>query len=288
MISGDVLDTSSMLITGANGLVGSTLAGHFPEAAHTTRADLDITDERALADYDWSGVKYIVNAAVRVSPEYCETPQGREDAWAVNARGVRNLANVALSRGITVIQFCSEYVFDGTRSPHGEDEPLSPLNVYGQTKAAASLITDILPQHYTLRTSWVFGKGRNFVDTMTRLADQNISPVVVADQIGRLTSAELLAEAVDHVLTTEPPSGTYNVTNSGESISWADVARRTFSAIGRDDLQVTNTTTEDYAASRPDFAPRPLQSTLALDKIEATGFRPRDWQDDLATYLQGR
>ena len=60
----------------------------------------------------------------------------------------------------------SDYVFDGTAEVHDEEEPLSPLSVYGQTKAAGDIAVAGCPRHYVMRSSWVIGEGHNFVKTM--------------------------------------------------------------------------------------------------------------------------
>ena len=87
------------------------------------------------------------------------------------------------------MHYSSEYVFDGTAldPAHTEDEPLSPLGVYAQSKAAGDLAVGLAPRHYLLRTSWVIGEGNNFVRTMRGLAEKGVSPSVVDDQVGRLT-----------------------------------------------------------------------------------------------------
>ena len=87
--------------------------------------------------------------------------EGRRDAWAVNVTAVAALARVATANGITLVHVSSDYVFDGTaRRCTREDEPVSPLGVYGQTKAAGDAIVATVPRHYIVRTSWVIGDGR--------------------------------------------------------------------------------------------------------------------------------
>jgi dTDP-4-dehydrorhamnose reductase len=141
------------------------------------------------------------------------------------------------------------------------------------------------PKHYLLRTSWVIGDGKNFVRTMLELGKKGVTPTVVADQIGRLTFTGTLVDAIDHLLKSQAAYGTYNVSNSGDSVSWADITREIFKQ-AEYSLIVTDTTTAEYYASKPASAPRPLSSTLALDKIQAAGFTPKDWRDDLVTYIK--
>ena len=186
---------------------------------------------------------------------------------------------------MTLVHISSDYVFDGTKEPHSESEDFSPLSVYGASKAAGDLLVEQLDKFYLLRTTWVIGEGKNFVRTMLGLAEKNISPTVVDDQIGRLTFTSELVRIIDHLLSTEAPFGTYNATNDGPLESWADITRRIFRLAGRDDLTVTNTTTAEYFAGKDGIAPRPLGSDMSLDKLHDTGFISRDWVDDLSEYL---
>lgn len=279
------MDETRILIVGADGQLGKALRTQYPWAVTANRQALDITNRDALQKYDWSQVDTIINAAAYTKVDAAETPEGRETAWKVNAQAVGYLAKIAAEHDITLVHVSSEYVFDGTKTPHTEDEPFTPLGVYGQTKAAGDIAAAITPKHYIIRTSWVVGDGANFVRTMIGLAQKNISPAVVADQIGRLTFTSTLAEAIAHLLEHQAAYGTYNVSNDGQPASWADITRAIFKELGRGDLTVTDTTTKDYFADKPGAAPRPLRSELDLGKIKATGMALRDWRDDLHEYI---
>lgn len=280
------LDDSRIVIVGANGQLGKELRTKYPGGRATDSSGLDITNLDDVLSYNWQNVDIIINAAAYTNVDGAETPEGRVAAWKVNALGAANLTKVAIAKGITLAHISTEYVFDGTKSPHTESEPLSPLGVYAQTKAAGDMAACVHDKTYILRTSWVVGEGNNFVRTMTGLAERNISPTVVSDQIGRLTFTTTLVEAIDHLLRSEAAFGVYNVSNDGDTASWADVTRSIFAELGRDDLTVTDTTTEAYFASKPEAAPRPLLSTLDLTKIKATGFMPGDWREELKNYLK--
>ncbi|HET8709090.1 MAG TPA: sugar nucleotide-binding protein, partial [Candidatus Saccharimonadales bacterium] len=144
---------------------------------------------------------------------------------------------------------------------------------------AASLVA----QHYIVRTSWVIGDGKNFVNTMLELGRKGIAPKVVNDQIGRLTFTDTLAAAIDHLLA-DCPFGTYNVTNEGEPVSWADITTEIFRLSGYDQ-PVTGIPATAYFADNPTAAPRPLHSTLDLTKLQATGFKNQDWRSALQSYI---
>ena len=216
-----------------------------------------------------------------------ETPDGRRTAWAANAVAPATLARLSREHGFTLVHYSSEYVFDGTAEEHTEDEPLSPLGVYAQTKAAGDVAVGTTPRHYLLRTSWVIGEGNNFVRTMQSLAEKGVSPSVVDDQRGRLTFTSELARATRHLVDVGAPYGTYNLSNAGPVMSWAEVARSVFALAGRDAGDVTPVSTETYFAGRTEVSPRPLNSALRLAKIEATGFSPEDATTALERYLSG-
>jgi dTDP-4-dehydrorhamnose 3,5-epimerase len=275
---------SEIFIIGARGQLGLALQARYPEARSADIDSLDITNQESVESFDWTGTKVILNAAAYTNVDSAETPEGRIAAWNVNASAVANLARVAFEHSMTVVHISTDYVFDATRNPHTEDEPFSPLSVYGQSKAAGDLAISLVPNHYVLRTSWVIGEGKNFVRTMLELGKKGVNPSVVADQVGRLTFTSELVRAIDHLLTTNAPFGTYNVTNAGEPASWADITREIFADAGYD-LSVTDTTTAEYYAGKDGIAPRPLNSIMSLDKLAATGFESRDWHDDLKAYI---
>ena len=272
------------LIIGATGQLGRAMAAAWPHSMAVGRDRLDLTDPDALAAFDLSPYRTIINAAAYTAVDTAETPAGRRAAWATNVTGVGALAARAREHRCTLVHISSDYVFDGTVEVHTEAEPFSPLGVYGQTKAAGDTAATSCPWHYILRTSWVIGDGRNFVATMAGMADRGIEPSVVADQTGRLTFTDEIARAVSHLLDVGAPYGTYNLSNDGPSTSWADIARTVFVARGRESSAVRDVTTAEYGAGKQ-LAPRPAHSTLDLTKITATGYRPAPAGPRLARYL---
>ncbi len=279
------MDSARFLIVGANGQLGLALGERFPNAQKTDRSALDIADWESVKNYDWSKVSVILNAAAYTNVDGAESADGRRAAWQVNATAGGHLAKVAAEHDITLVHVSTDYVFDGAQELHNESESFAPLGVYGQTKAAGDVAVAVTPKHYIVRTSWVIGEGKNFVRTMIGLASKNIPPTVVGDQIGRLTFTGQLVDGIEHLLNTQAAYGTYNLSNDGEPASWADITRTIFKELGRDDLTVTDTTTAEYFKGKPESAPRPLKSALDLGKIKAAGLVPRDWRDDLHTYV---
>ncbi|RLP07099.1 sugar nucleotide-binding protein [Propionibacterium australiense] len=277
-----------VLVTGCRGQLGRALMKQLAasgfEPIGVDLDELNISDRAAVDAYDWSGIDVIINAAAWTDVDGAETAEGRPRAWAANAIGPANLARTASAHGIVLVHVSSEYIFDGTKSLHAEDEPPSPLSVYGQSKAGGDAAVAAVPRHYLVRTSWVVGDGRNFVRTMADLAARGVAPSVVDDQIGRLTFTADLAAGIIHLLRTGAEFGTYNLSCEGEVVSWAHVAKRVYELTGHDPADVKPVTTEEYFAGKQ-AAPRPADSSLNLSKLEATGFTPAVWDQRITEYL---
>lgn len=279
------MNESNMVIIGSNGQLGRALQELYPASRTVDINELDITNEEQVENFNWGETTSIINAAAYTNVDLAETEAGREMAWRVNSNAVANLARVAMQNEITLVHISTDYVFDGTKANHKEDEPFTPLSVYGTSKAAGDIVAGLVEKHYILRTSWVIGDGNNFVRTMLDLAKRNINPTVVADQIGRPTFTDELVKAIDHLLINNAPYGTYNVSNDGPPVSWADFARLIFE-LSNHNIVVTDATTSEYFAGKKDIAPRPLESTFDLSKIKSIGFEPNDWQKSLKRYIE--
>ncbi|MEO5950636.1 MAG: bifunctional dTDP-4-dehydrorhamnose 3,5-epimerase family protein/NAD(P)-dependent oxidoreductase [Candidatus Saccharimonadales bacterium] len=280
------LKSKKVLVTGSNGQLGRALRLEFPNAEFVTREDLDITNPNIVSARRWRDYNTIINAAAYTAVDLAETDEGRGHAWLANSTAVANLAKISTEFGITFVHISSDYVFDGSVDIHDEDEPFTPLSVYGQTKAAGDIAALTTPQHFIIRTGWVIGEGKNFVLTMKSLADRDIKPSVVNDQIGRLSFTNDIAKGIKHLLDTGSAYGTYNLTNDGDPTSWAVVAKEVYILSGKSARNVSPVTTMEYYKEKEFIAPRPSQSLLNLAKIKCTGFFPRDWKEALSDYLK--
>ena len=297
------------LVTGANGQLGRAVkalaeergvAGSFDFG---DRGEFDFSDPGDYSKIDWTLYGAVINCGAYTAVDAAETEEGRKAAWAANAQGPALLAKACAEHGIALVHISSDYVFDGTREEHGEDEPFSPLGVYGQTKAAGDIAVANCPRHYIVRSSWVIGDGKNFVKTMAALSDRCADPgdaldqvTVVDDQLGRLTFTRDMAEGIFWLLgyrdgDKEPSSpceyGTYNLTGSGRVASWADIAAKVFELRnGNADAVKPVSTIEYYANAKGAISPRPEHSALALSKLENAGYAPANWEDRLLTYAK--
>lgn len=276
---------TEIFIVGARGQLGQALQAQYPGAQNADIDELDITNPESVANFDWTGIKIILNAAAYTNVDGAETAEGRAASWKVNATAVGYLLKAAQVHDLTLVHISSDYVFDGTQDPHTENEPFSPLSVYGAGKAAGDALVSAATKHYLIRTSWVIGEGKNFVRTMLELGKRGINPTVVDDQIGRLTFTSELVRAIHHLLSSAAPFGTYNVSNEGSSASWAEITRQIFACAELDNT-VTGTTTAEYYAGKDGIAMRPLRSTLDLTKLHSTNFVSKNWIDDLKAYVK--
>ena len=287
------------LVTGCNGQLGRAVRALAEERGVAKDFDFcdidtfDMSDPDAYAQYDWSLYGTVINCGAYTAVDRAETPEGRAIAWKANATGPALLARTCAGHGVTLVHVSSDYVFDGTAEVHTEDEPFSPLSVYGQTKAAGDIAVAGCPRPYIMRSSWVIGEGHNFVKTMKGLSDRVADPedglaqvTVVDDQLGRLTFTRDMAEAIFHVLGSHAPYGTYNCTGSGAVKSWADIARAVFEAANCNGENVVPVSTADYYANATGpVAPRPVHSALDLSGLESVGFHMPDWEEELGEYL---
>lgn len=284
------LKPKKILVTGANGQLGKALQIEFPDAEFVDRSTFDVSDPNTWGERNWRQYSTIINAAAYTKVDLAETEDGRREAWKANAVAVQNLAQLAIANQLTLVHVSSDYVFDGTIAEHDEDEPFSPLGVYGQSKAAGDIAAATVPRHYIARTSWVVGDGNNFVRTMVSLAEKGVDPAVVDDQFGRPTFTEDIAKGIKHLLETNSPFGTYNLSNDGEPVSWRAFAKTVFEIAGHGPTRVGSQSTQDFidakTAQGVRVSPRPLQSTLNIAKIQGAGFAPRRWDTALREYLE--
>jgi dTDP-4-dehydrorhamnose reductase len=281
-----------LLVTGAEGMLGHDVlraargAGHELEAVDI--AELDITDPRAV-EVEFARVHpdAVINCAAWTDVDGAESH--REQAYAVNAEGARNLALAAAWERIPLLHVSTDYVFSGqapidasgeTRA-YVESDPTGPLTVYGQTKLEGEKeVLGASPRHTVVRSAWLFGvAGRNFAATMLQLAGERESVAVVTDQIGCPTWTGHLAPALVGLLE-RSVAGLVHLAGTGH-VSWNGFAKEIFRQ-AEVECQVDDATTEQLA--RP--APRPAWSALESERADVIPLPP--WQDGLAGYLAAR
>jgi dTDP-4-dehydrorhamnose reductase len=256
-------------VTGADGQVGRALRAQLPAARFLTRAELDVTDRRAVTEA-LGGVELVVHCAAMTDVDGCEREPER--AADINTRGSQHVA-AAASR---VIMLSTDYVFDGSAAgEYAEDAPTGPINAYGRSKLEGEQAVLAAGPNLVVRTSWVFGDGRNFVRAIVT-ADRAGRPLrVVSDQRGRPTFAGDLAAALVF-LAARDDHGVLNVAGDGAPATWAELAEL---VVGH---PVEHVTTAEWDAP----APRPRSSVLCLDRARSLGVPLKDWRESAHRYVK--
>jgi dTDP-4-dehydrorhamnose reductase len=261
-------------------MLGSDLveALHGRDVVALGHADLDVTDLDAVRSAV-AGHSVILNTAAFTRVDDAESQE--DAAYSVNATGAANIARAAAEVDAVMVQYSTDYVFDGTATaPYPEDAPIRPVTAYGRTKAIGERLAREFnaPRTYVLRTAWLYGRhGGNFAATMLGLAATRETVSVITDQVGQPTWTRDLAERTVALLDASAPVGTYHATNSGQA-SWFDFARAVFEIAGLDPARVLPTDSSVFVRA----APRPPYSVLAHDGWAATGLPPmRAWRDAL-------
>jgi len=280
-----------VLLTGSNGQLGRELTQQLNEKKINFVGydipEFDITDKKKITDIiDKERPTVIINCGALTNVDGCETQ--KEAAFAINAMGPQYLAEIARDQDIVLVQVSTDYVFDGAGiaengklRPYVETDPVDPLTVYGESKAAGEkAVAEIAPKHFIVRTAWLYGDGNNFVKTMLKLASTHPKITVVNDQIGSPTSTVDLAAAIIDLIRTEH-YGLYHGTCEGQC-SWYDFAVEILKMSGID-TTVEPITSEQFVSKTP----RPKYSVLdnkGLKDLNMNHFRP--WRESLAEYLK--
>lgn len=294
----------SILLFGSTGQVGrevmvAAAAAGIPLLI-PERATADLTDAsapaRIIGEAVAGGVRLVVNAAAYTAVDRAE--QDRDTAYAVNALAPGRMAAACAAAGIPLLHLSTDYVFDGTKAgAYTEDDPVTPLGVYGTTKEAGEqAVRAVLPQHLILRTSWVFSPyGTNFVRTMLRLAADRPELRVVADQTGCPTAAADIAAAImmaaRRIAAAQEGGGatawgTYHYSGRGRT-TWYDFAEAVMAErrriTGAPSPTVHPIATTDY----PTPARRPANSELDCSRLgQRWGIHAVDWRPGLACTVE--
>jgi dTDP-4-dehydrorhamnose reductase len=280
-----------ILVTGAAGLVGRHLA-HTLARDHDVlalkRSDLDISDRDAVHRYV-SDVKpsLIVNCSVI---QVDESEQNPPKAQAVNVEGPRFLAAAASRLDAEIIHFSSQYAFDGEpvgRPPYTIDDEPRPVNVYGRTKVASEeAVRDACARSYIIRTSWVYGSGKNsFLCTVHSDLHSGKRVRAIVDIWSSTTYVEDLIQRMLEILATRR-YGTYHVVNEG-LCSYYEFALEAGRLVKLNREQLDRLIEIVHEGDMKRIAPRPRYTPMRCLLSEQLGLTPmRDWRAALADYVR--
>jgi dTDP-4-dehydrorhamnose reductase len=274
-----------LLVTGAAGMLGRDIMLAAGNAGHDLvgygRAELDVTNAAALErKLDLERPDLVVNCAAWTDVDGAESAE--EAALAVNGEGAGNVAAAASKVEARVLHVSTDYVFDGTKgAAYVESDQPAPLSAYARTKLAGEeAVAAANKRHFIVRSAGLFGLGgRNFVDTMLRLAEVQNEVTVVRDQVTSPTYTWHLAYGIVRLIE-GIEYGIHHMAGAGQC-SWYEFAGEVFEQ-AKVECRVLSITSEEFGAA----APRPAFSALTSQREHA--IRLPSWQDGLAGYLAQR
>ena len=275
-----------VLITGGRGLLGKEIVEAFHgrfELRVTDREECDVTNlPECFREIEGFRPEVAIHCAAYTAVDRAEVEPER--AHAVNAVGTGNMARVCRERGILLVTFGTDYVFDGMASrPYREEDPVLPLSAYGKSKLAAEeALREAGTEHLLVRTQWLYGAGGgNFILTILGKARLGETLRVASDQTGCPTFAGDLAKAVLKLLDAGA-RGTVHFSSEGET-TWYGLARYVLERSGMAGAPLFPALTRDlpYPAKRPSYA------VLSKERYRRiTGESPRSWEEAAGEFLE--
>ncbi|MFR0789839.1 MAG: dTDP-4-dehydrorhamnose reductase [Lachnospiraceae bacterium] len=269
-------------ITGAEGHIGTALIdlleGVEYQLLPTDIDEVDITKIDEVTQFvHVNRPDVVINCAGLTDVQECEN--NVDEAYRVNAIGVRNVALAANEVNAKVIQISTDDVFDKeSRIPYNEFDNVHPRTIYGKSKEAGEkILTQLLNRFVIIRSSWIYGIGRDFVDEVLRNVGQGKTMEVPNNQYAAPTSAKELAKVIRYFIDNEE-YGLYHVVCPG-SCSRYEFARTILEYSGKaGELDLYPVVIEDSA--------RPTYSVLDNMMLRLTGIEePKDWKAALKEYL---
>lgn len=273
----------TILILGADGLLGSEFESSDFELIKWNKQDLDITDkissEKKIVELS---PNTIINCTGYTNVDRAE--EEKKEAFAINAEALKTLSEVSNKINALLVHYSTDYVFDGNNNEgyYESDKPAKePLNVYGESKLKGEqYIQEIANKYYILRTSWLFGEhGRDFIDTVIRLADTKDKITIVNDEYGKPSSAHDVASATLEIIKSEGElNKIYHIVNEGKKVSWYEYAQFILENTNKDALKkLIPITSKEYGAP----ATRPKYSFLHNTSLSPLP----SWEESVKDYL---
>ncbi|MFP4844579.1 dTDP-4-dehydrorhamnose reductase [Winogradskyella sp. PE311] len=266
-------------VLGANGQLGKTLQYLAKNTINTytfyTKDYIDVTNKKSIESiFNTLNFDFCVNCSAYTNVEAAETYI--DEAFAINAEGVKNIAEVCEANKTKLIHISTDYVFDGEKKePYLANDKTNPINVYGASKLKGEFyIQETLKEHYIIRTSWLYSPyGKNFVKSIINKIDKDLMLNITTEEKGTPTSCIDLSEFIFHLIDKESiPFGIFNFSAQG-STSWYGFAKEI--AKQYDSNKEKNILPTDYFKT---LANRPKYSVLDNSKTEEIYKRLAKWE----------
>lgn len=273
-------------LSGADGQIGKAIREIYRptdfELLNTDKDEVDITDiEEVMKFVQISRPDIIINCSGITDIDLCE--KNPRLAFGVNAIGARNLSIAARKSGAKLVQISTDDVFDGLSDrPYNEFDVVNPRTVYGKSKSAGEgYVKEFTQRHFIVRSTWVYGKGYNFVNRFINETENNNSIDVASDQFGSPTSAIELAKFILHIMNTNE-YGTYHATCKGVC-SRFELASEISKILGINvNIKPVPSSDSEFSSVRPAYA---VLDNFIMSIVDVYDFP--DWKYALNEYLRG-
>jgi len=283
----------TLVILGNGGRLGAAMARGYAGEARVigfNHSQLDLASPQAIDDA-LGGLDFdtLINCAALINVDYCETHP--EEAFAVNARAVGQIAQLCARKHARCIHISTDYVFDGTQStPYTETDPAHPLSVYGESKRQGEIeCLAASAEHLAARVSWVFGPDRpSFLDQILQCARRGDSLQAIGDKWSTPTYTLDLLEWLRPLLRDRAVGGLLHLASTG-SCTWQEYGQWTLDCAIRTGLPLKSRTVAFQSLSdlKAFVARRPIHTTLDTGRFTAlTGITPRPWQESVEEYVR--
>ena len=223
---------SKVLVTGANGMLGSDLCEIFKEKGHqvigTDIETLDVCDYEAVQETVIQiEPDFVIHLAGMTDVDDCE--QEPEKAFHINTIGTQHVALACQKTSAILVYLSTLSVFDGAKcESYTEFDTPNPQSWYSRSKYRGELVVEkLLNQYYVVRAGWMFGGGledKKFVAKIMDLAAKNDSINVVDDKFGSPTYTRDISRGIERLIKTGL-YGTYHMVNSGSYCSRFEFAQ---------------------------------------------------------------
>ena len=307
---GNYIRMKKVAVTGSNGQLVSDLINVLSFGEHCeyevfpfTREELDVTDVENVSYVfdDLNPDVWVQGASYHVVEEINNNPGL---AAEINVASLHTISNLCNEYDTTLINFSTNYVFDGGYMPvegfralehYNEHDVPNPVNLYGILKYAGErVVATTAEKYYNIRVSGLFSKqgsraknGRCFPSIILNELDKQGRADVVSDQVINLTYTPTAAKWVEKMIRKEGEDvyGLYHLVNRGD-VTWYEVAQEIAAFIGRFDDVYPIESDEFYSNLQ-----RPLYTPMNPTKLEDTFQDDKDdtipyLRDDLANYLK--
>ena len=284
---------SSLVILGSGGRLGAALARGYASETRIigfSHSQLDLASPEAI-DCALGGLEFgaLINCAAITNVDYCETHE--EEAFAVNARAVRQIAEICSRKRARCIHISTDYVFDGAkREPYTEADDARPISIYGASKLQGEEeLLNVSGDHLAARVSWVFGPDRpSFIDQILKRALETDELQAIGDKWSTPTYTLDLVEWLRPLLWENPIGGMIHLTQSG-ACTWQEYGQYALECAAEAGLPLVGRTVAFQAMAdlKAFIAKRPIYTVLGTDRLAAlTDRAPRPWQEAVAEYVR--